>query len=159
MELPPKHCPECRAEYVHAATRCADCDVSLVLEAELGSRPSRELPPIAELVLVRAATWGWIERLATRLAEEGIDCRVEPMQGQGRQPRSTSGPTCGCFVRPEDAERAAVVDAHFVRSEIPDLPDEAAEVEPGSCPACGASNDPDAAECADCGLAFAPAEE
>ena len=25
--LPPKLCPECRSEYVHAATVCGDCDV------------------------------------------------------------------------------------------------------------------------------------
>lgn len=155
MQLSPKHCPQCRAEYVHETMRCSDCDVPLVLEEELETRQGLEMPPIAELVLVRAATWGWVERLATRLADSGIDCRVEPLEDSDRHPSSTSAPTCGCFVRPEDAERAATIDADFMRSEIPDLPDEAHEIEAGSCPACGTENDPNAAECSDCGLAFA----
>ena len=32
--LPPKWCPQCRDEFIHAMVRCPDCDVALVEELE-----------------------------------------------------------------------------------------------------------------------------
>jgi hypothetical protein len=59
-------------------------------------------------------------------------------------------------VRPEDRPAAAAVDAAYERHEIPDLPEERASEE--HCPACGEPCDPEAGECASCGLEFPSAE-
>ncbi len=40
-------CPNCKCEYIRGVTRCADCDVALVDEAELASTASA--PPLAPL--------------------------------------------------------------------------------------------------------------
>ena len=56
MPLPPKLCPQCREEYVHTATTCVHCEVPLVLEGELSPQDAGDdLPPISELICVRAA--------------------------------------------------------------------------------------------------------
>ena len=151
MVLPPKVCPECDAEYLGSATTCAECDVPLVHAEEL--EPLGELPPVSELVCVRSAGVAWARSYSERLSEAGISHRIEAGGGPPGAPESSS---CQVFVRPEDAEAAAEVDALHLRTQIPDLPDAAEEGEADleSCPACGVSVSADARECSSCGLAL-----
>ena len=147
MMLPPKACPECNAEYLGSATICADCDVPLVHAEEL--EPLAELPPVSELVCVRSAGVAWARSYSERLSEAGISHRIEA----GGERESSS---CQVFVRPEDAQAAAEIDAVHLRTQIPDLPDapEEGEANLESCPACGESVAVDARECSSCGLAL-----
>lgn len=152
----PVYCPECGAEYLWSATTCAECDVALVPESALGSRAVSELPPVAELVCIRAAAVGWCQQLSERLVEAGISHRIEVAsgdehEGAARRPGATL--PYGVYVRREDAAAAARVDAAFMRQQIPDLPDDFG-AETGACPGCGATAAPDAEECPECGLAL-----
>lgn len=155
----PVFCPECHAEYLWNATVCADCGVALVPESALGSagQAVRDLPPVSELVCIRAAAVGWCRMLSERLIEAGISHRIEVAvddreDDAGRRPSGTL--PYGVYVRPEDEAAAVRVDAAFMRSQIPDLPDEEASGDGGSCPACGESVSADAEECPECGLAL-----
>ena len=56
--VPPVYCPECRSEYLGTATQCSECGVALVTEGALGDAGAPELPPVSELVCVRAASVG-----------------------------------------------------------------------------------------------------
>jgi hypothetical protein len=161
MLLPPKRCPECGEEYVHSVQVCPDCGVVLVLEGESLPMRADELPPASDLVRVRTATPAWARSFSDLLAEVGIAHRVEP---EDEPVRGTGVPTdarlCSVFVRPEDRERAAELDAEHLRSQIPDVPEEFAgsASEEGRCPACGEPADLAAPECGSCGLAFRDAE-
>lgn len=151
-----RYCPECRAEYVGSARECVECGVALVGEAELSQRAGESLPPVSQLVCVRAASLGWARALSGMLAEEGVSHRIEVAADdleEGGVGRPGANLPYGVYVRPEDVAIAARVDAAFMRSQIPDLPGEgeAGEEEVGSCPACGASLG-GADECPDCGL-------
>jgi hypothetical protein len=159
MELPPKICPRCGEEYVQAAEICADCGVPLGSEGPpADDEPAFELPPAEELVPVRNAEVPWIEGLAHALAEAGIPCRVELPRSEDDsvQSRGLGALRCTLFVRPEDAQQAARVDAAFARTQVPDLTaDDAGEWgESDTCPGCGTTLDTDAVECPECGLAF-----
>jgi predicted amidophosphoribosyltransferase len=156
----PKLCPRCREEYVATVERCATCDVPLVAAAEVTFEAAGDLPPTAQLVRVRVEHPSWIETLAVRLAEQGIPSRVELVASDRPATRGAPAP-CALFVRPEDAERARAIDAELLRSQLPDLPEDVSSEwsEAEACPACGAALEPEAAECAGCGLAFRDAEE
>ena len=83
----PKVCPSCREEYVATVERCAECDVPLVAEGEVFAAPEA-LPPATELVRLRVEHPTWIEILAERLAEAGINleyayCTTPPSQSAG----------------------------------------------------------------------------
>ena len=159
MPLPPKHCPECGGEYVHTVLVCARCGVALVLAGE--PIAVRELPPSAELSKVRTATLSWARSFSDLLAEAGIAHRVEPEDDSARAAGGPGGEQlCGVFVRAEDREQAARLDAQHLRSQIPDVPEDLAggAAEEGHCPACGEPADLDAPECASCGLAFRDAD-
>ena len=67
---------------------------------------------------------------------------------------------CSVFVRREDGERAAQLDAQLLRSQIPDMPEDfvISSGEDDQCPACGEPADLAAPECGSCGLAFRDAE-
>jgi len=156
-------CPRCGAEYVPSVGRCLDCGVDLIREGEVAPpvEPEIELPPVAELRLVRPAELAWAQDLAAALIEQGVSCRLEILRpGADDAARARGlGPRYGVFVRPEDAARAAEVDAVHARTQLPDL--EGAEALAGSdegCPACGADVAGDAVECPECGLVFAPPE-
>ena len=159
MTLPPRRCPECAEEYVHTVLVCAECGVTLVLAGE--PIPIRELPPASELVRVRTASVSWARSFSDLLAEAGIAHRVEL---EGEAVRAAAGPAdaqlCSVFVRPEDREQAARLDAQHLRSQIPDVPEDFAggAIEDDRCPACGEPADLAAPECASCGLAFRDAE-
>jgi predicted amidophosphoribosyltransferase len=155
----PKLCPRCGEEYLATVERCAACDVPLVAEGEGVFEAALELPPAAELVRLRVEHPTWIETLAERLAEAGIPSRVELFAGD--RPATRGAAPCALFVRPEDAERAGAIDAELLRAQIPDLPEGVGSAwrEAEACPACGSALDPDASECAGCGLAFRDAEE
>jgi hypothetical protein len=133
--------------------------VALVREDELSAGGSESLPPISELVCVRAASLGWARALSERLAAEGVSHRIEVAaddleDGSARRPGVNL--PYGVYVRSEDMAVAARVDAAFVRSQIPDLPEEPQAGE--GCPACGADVG-EADECPDCGLALGFGDE
>ncbi len=153
----PLFCPECRSEFLATATRCADCDLALVPESALGDVAVEEMPPVAELVCVRAASVGWAQGLSERLSEAGISHRIEVAhddEDDGSVRRPGHNLPYGAYVRPQDAEAAAAVDAAFTEYQIPDLPGavEGGEVGEDACPACGAQVTPETAECPECGI-------
>ena len=157
----PVFCPECRSEYLATATVCVECDVALIAEGALRDRPVDEMPPISELVCIRASSVGWAQALSQRLAAAGISHRIEVAaddEEDGSMRRPGANLPFGVYVRPEDAEAAAAVDAEFMQYQIPDLPapeaQAGAEAAADCCPACGASTAVDAQECSDCGLAL-----
>jgi len=152
MDLPPKICPECGAEYVHTVLVCADCDVALEVPNP-HQRPAlqRQLPPASELALVAAGVPREMERIALELQRYGISCRIDT---------HPAGSRVAVYVHPEDAGFAA----QRIHDLILPHEDDAVELaSPGSeleaCPACGAAvSDTDSA-CADCGLAFVATED
>jgi ribosomal protein S27AE len=159
VHLPPKICPQCGEEYVHTVQRCVDCNVPLGLDAPEAT-PALDLPPSEQLVTLRNAEVSWIEGLAHALADAGIPSRVElpRREDQSVQSRGMGAIRCNLFVRQEDAEAAARVDAEFARTQVPDMPEdsESAFVDAEACPGCGAVLAADAIECAECGLSFGP---
>lgn len=158
MEFPPKYCPDCGEEYVHHAAQCADCGVALVLEPPSVGGPVGALPERDRLVAVRSGETSWVRGLAEELSAAGIPSRVE--RGESEPSRRGHGPRLTLYVRPEDAPRAAEIDATYARTQVPDLPEEASSgwAETEGCPACGTALADDAAECPECGLVIAPAE-
>jgi ribosomal protein L40E len=155
----PVFCPECRAEYLWTATVCAECDVALVPAPAIPEQAGG-LPPVSELVCIRASAIGWARGLSERLAEAGISHRIEAAQDDaedGSVRRPGANLPFGVYVRAEDLDAAVEVDAAFMQSQIPDLEgDPAAEADASAegCPACGADVPADASECPDCGLAL-----
>ena len=140
-----------------AEEAAADCDVALVSESALADVDVEEMPPISELVCVRAASVGWAQGLSERLAAAGISHRIEvthddEADGSVRRPGATL--PYGVYVLPQDVAHATEVDAAFTEYQIPDLPEETAmgEVSDEHCPACGAAVTPQTAECAECGI-------
>ena len=159
MTLPPKHCPECGEEYVHTVLVCPDCGVALVLAGEPIAR--RELPPTSELLRVRTAAVPWARSFSDLLAEAGIEHRVELEDDSARVAGAPhEAQLCSVYVRPEDREDAARLDAEHLRSQIPDVPEDFAGrvAEDDRCPACDEPADLAAPECSSCGLAFRDAE-
>ena len=160
VQLPPKICPRCGEEYVHTVQRCVDCDVPLGSDAPAAEAPVPDLPPSEELVALRNAEVPWIEGLAHALADAGIPSRVElpRREDQSVQSRGMGAIRCNLFVRPEDAEAAARVDAEFARTQVPDMPEEVESAwgEAEACPGCGEPLAADAIECSECGLSFGP---
>ncbi|MEB2346634.1 MAG: hypothetical protein OZ948_18055 [Deltaproteobacteria bacterium] len=159
-----KVCPRCGEEYVLTASTCVDCGVALGFEGPTGAPdPGFELPPAADLVAVRHAEVSWIEGLAAALAEAGVPSRVElPTEADERrvQGAGMGAIRCTLFVRPADVAAAARIDADFARTQVPDLPEDARSAwdEAEACPGCEAPLAADAAECPECGLAFAGGE-
>ena len=151
----PLFCPQCESEFVPSATRCAECDVALVPESELGAAPVDEMPPIEELVCVRAASLGWAQGLSERLAAAGISHRIEVAhddEEDGSVRRPGANLPYGVYVLPVDATGAAEVDAAFTEYQIPDMPTEGGDVSDDACPACGTQITPETAECPECGI-------
>jgi ribosomal protein L32 len=151
-----RSCPQCGEEYVSTAMECADCRVPLVGGSAPVAPRAQELPPAAQLVCVRQASLSFARGLSERLADAGISHRIEVLPeddtGDGRLRRPDSM-NYGVYVRHEDAAAASRLDEAHLRSEFPDLPQDAV---PGDgCPACGAATAPDARECPDCGLSLA----
>ena len=162
--IPPLFCPECESEYLATATECVDCRVPLVTEAALAEREVEELPPVSELVCVRAAAVGWAQALSDLLVEAGISHRIEAVRDDDDDDSLKKQPTSrlpyGVWVRGEDIDLARDIDARFMRSQIPDLGEDLG-TEPSmgapddTCPACGDAFPANAAECPGCGLAIA----
>ena len=154
----PLFCPECEGEFVPTALACPACEVPLVTEAALEERELETLPPAAELVCIRASSVSWARALSELLADEGISHRIEAASEEGAEVSSRPGATLpyGVYVRAEDLEAARAVDAAFMQSQIPDLPEghEFAAQAAEGCPACGEPAPADAAECPECGLAL-----
>ena len=157
-------CPRCEGEYLATAIECSDCGVALVHPDELVAHETETLPPVSELTCIRAASVGWTRALSGHLSEAGIPHRIEALRGEDEgdesvQRRPNYRLPYGVYVRSEEAERALEVDASFMPSQIPDLPDEhessggVEDVE--TCPACGERVNIDTSECPSCGLALA----
>ena len=159
-EPSPKRCPSCREEFLATATWCGACDVALVHETELPRDEGEVLSAADELAPIRVEFPHWIEKLAERLAREGIPSRVELVKDDTPRPRGAAAP-CVLLVRPEDAERARAIDAELLREQIPDAPDDTSTdwVESDDCPACGVAVPTEAPECPECGLAFRAVDE
>lgn len=158
-------CPRCEAEYLATATECVECGVALVHPEQLAGSGVEDLPPASELTCIRAASIAWTRALSDRLSEAGIAHRVEAIRGDedddddSVRSRPNFRLPCGVYVHPDDVAAAAEIDAAFMRSQIPDLPD-GHEISGGgadaeACPACGERVGPDARECPGCGLALA----
>ena len=165
MLLPPKICPECREEYLHAASVCIHCDVPLVLEGEaaLVDSAAEALPPASELVCVRASSVGWAMSLSEHLVEAGIPHRIQAATSdddEGEQRKPGQNLPYGVFVLAEHEEAATRIDAAHTGQQIPDIPEDfgESEISADDCPACSASILPTATECPDCGLALLPPE-
>ena len=157
MPLPPKVCPECEEEYLHSASICVHCDVSLVLSTDFERVRPEALPPPAELRCIRVATPPWAHGLSERLQEAGIPHRVEALAAaDAAAQRGASGTACGVYVLPEDADRAQEIDTRYLETQLPDLEGRGAAtpVDEDTCPACGDPLDPGAAECPGCGIPF-----
>ncbi len=87
--LPSKWCPECRDEFVHAMTRCPECDVDLVAELAQSGETG-----------VAAQATGWIQGWA-----EGVDRRVEEAQAARNEwNEAESCPACQTPMSADDAE-------------------------------------------------------
>jgi hypothetical protein len=154
------NCPECGEEYLATALECADCGVALGgLAATRAAAPASadELPAISELVCVRAAALAIAQSLSQHLSEAGISHRIEAVHDDnedGSLRRPGANLPYGVYVRERDTEAAMAVDRAFMRTIIPDLPEEQAAGPEGGCPACGTPVASDARECPDCGLAL-----
>jgi hypothetical protein len=151
-----RHCPDCGEEYVRAATECVECRVPLVSGASAGVVSPGELPPIAQLVCLRAASLAFARGLSEQLAQAGISHRIEAAHEEGEEValrRPGANLPYGVYVRSADVPAALEVDREYLRTAIPDLPPDAEQASGEEvCPACGAALAPDAAECSDCGL-------
>jgi hypothetical protein len=151
-----RHCPECGEEYVSTAMQCVECGVPLVAGEATGIAPADELPPIAQLVCLRAATLAFARGLSEQLAQAGISHRIEAAHDEGEEValrRPGANMPYGVYVRSADVEAAVEVDREYMRQAIPDLPVGGQETTGSeACPACGAPLAPDASECSDCGL-------
>lgn len=164
MLMPPKICPECREEYVHVASVCIHCNASLVLEGEVPVGSAAEaLPPVSELVCVRASSVGWAMSLSELLAEAGIPHRIQAATSdadEGTQRNPGQNLPFGVFVLAEHEEAATRIDLAHTGRQIPDIPEDfgQSEISADVCPACGESIAPTATECPDCGLALLPPE-
>ena len=162
-------CPQCEAEYLATAIECVECRVALVHPEQLASAEVEDLPPASELTCIRAASVAWTRALSGRLSEVGIPHRVEAIREHADaddddsvRKRPNFRLPCGVYVRPDDLRAAAEIDADFMRSQIPDLPD-GHEISGGSqdaesCPACGERVRLDTRECPGCGLMLAVEE-
>ena len=166
MEVVPRICPECLCEFVATAELCSDCKVPLVHPDAIEDAPApEELPPVSELVPIRVASVEWVRGFSEALQDAGIQHRVGPPPARGDAGdvgRRSHDAGVAVYVRPEDPERAMRLDGEYLRSQIPDIPDEeedAADSSAGeSCPACGESIAVDDPECSSCGLPFLEAE-
>jgi hypothetical protein len=152
------NCPECGEEYLATTRECADCGVPLAAGATPQPEAPAELPPVAQLVNVRTASLGVVQRLSDALVAQGITHRIEALPPDDPDERRVRRPDTwpyGIYVREQDVPAAMNVDRAVMRSLMPDLPDatEAAAGE-GGCPACGTAVAADARECPDCGLAL-----
>jgi hypothetical protein len=153
-----KVCPECRAEHVASAIRCADCDVDLVEAGELPADDAPvDLPPASELACVRVAPLPWIRALSDGLAERGVAHRVEAAT-DGDVPEGQSAAVFGdaqlfgLYVEEHSAAEARELDSGIAHQVLPGEAPSLEEGEETACPACGTALAADAVECADCGL-------
>ena len=154
------YCPRCESEFLASASRCESCGVDLVADLATVVHEADQMPPISELVCVRAASLGWAQGLSQSLAEAGISHRIEAVRDDGDDDSLREQPNArlpyGVWVLEVDLVRARAIDEDYLRGQIPDLPSEAAEVVEGDggCPACGDPVPEDASECPGCGLAL-----
>ncbi|MFQ5700144.1 MAG: hypothetical protein ACE5IL_17920, partial [Myxococcota bacterium] len=116
-----------------------------------------ELPPIAELQLLRTAGGAWAVGLSECLRGARIPHRVDSLATE--DPRTAGA--FGVWVRAEDLEAARAIDLDHARAQVPDIPEgfdasvRDVDAQAGGddvCPACGGGVAADADECGSCGL-------
>jgi hypothetical protein len=143
---------------------CFHCDIPLVQDGDQSEEDSApQLPPISELVCIRAAPMSWATALSKKLAEAGIAHRIQTAgddADEGSQRRPGYNMPFGIFVLEKDQEAASQIDVAFTGSQIPDLPENfETDGEGGDhCPACGDSILEAEDECPGCGLALVAEE-
>ena len=141
----PLFCPSCRSEFLASATRCVECDVALVPESALSDEAVEELPPIEELVCVRAASVGWAQGLSERLAAAGISHRIEVAhdnEDDGSVRRPGHYLPYGVYVLPADALHGSLALRVIVGSHRAGWASRGSRAPrgcPGGCPTAGAS--------------------
>jgi hypothetical protein len=154
------YCPRCESEFVPSASRCESCDVALVSDLAAVVDQVDEMPPINELVCVRAASMGWAQGLSESLAEAGISHRIEAVRDDEDDDALSEAPNArlpfGVWVLEADLVRARSIDEDYLSGQIPDLPTEGTDDEAAgdACPACGDAVPESASECPGCGLAM-----
>ena len=84
--LPSKWCPQCRDEFVHAMTRCPECEVELVAELDAAGATPRKP--------------GWLEEWAGGLDEKA----AEAQRLRSEWSEAETCPACSSPMRPEDSE-------------------------------------------------------
>lgn len=109
-----------------------------------------------ELLLLRSATFDWVNALAAKLEEEGV-----PHQVVAIGERRAADGLWGVFVPKQELELAKEIDREVMLELFPDLPDDYQGVtaaDAGRCPACQEPVTEGAATCASCGLALLEGE-
>jgi hypothetical protein len=170
-------CPRCRVEYRPEIEICADCGARLLHPGE-AMPPEIEAPPEPpvfapglltpdepDLACVRIDEDEWIKMLGSALLERGIPHTVRVETSPDPQVAREGGRighawTFGLYVRKRDADAARDVERELQVTGLPEIAGrvEASDTELHACPACGASLNPQDAECSSCGLAFPEVE-
>lgn len=169
-------CVECGEEYQPVVTRCADCGGELedrqlddrgnpIVDedaAEDDGGPASPEPAAARRVIFVTPKAAELVPLADALREAGLEYHLaeQPPQAEGAATRYA------LLVGESDAAPALQAVAHLLTDEDgtpEDLHAVETRFDPGrgyvECPACGASQTPGAAECAECGLTLGATEE
>jgi uncharacterized OB-fold protein len=145
-----KVCPECGGEYQYTVATCVDCGVPLVFPEEIARRDAGELHLSPSLVRLRTAPTLWVRALAADLARAGIPYAVDRRKAREEGELSL-------YVRRQDREAAAALDAVYEPAEDPEEPAKAGRAEERDepaykvCPQCGGEYRPEIERCADCG--------
>lgn len=161
-----KICPSCEEEYLPQVEVCVECGVALVLDSELCSTEPEAVAPVEspfagqeELVCIRIASAGWLQRLAKGFEAEGIPYRLEMLSAslKGRSKLAARGElpdSMGLYVRPRDATRATQIDQEHLQREIPGIEEFTENAGELKCPACAAALGEAEEICSACGLSF-----
>ena len=124
-----------------------------------GPQQREDMPPISELVCVRASSVGWATSLSEKLVEAGVPHRIQAASTDTDEgERSKPGRTLpyGVYVYPEHEAAASKIDRAHTEFQIPDIPEDhdPSAVSEDSCPACSESIAGAESECPGCGLAL-----
>jgi hypothetical protein len=173
MTMHVRVCVECGEEYEPVVTRCADCDGELedrqldddgnpIVDEAAGEGARAAEPPPDRRVIFVTPKAAELVPLADALREAAIEYHL------AEQAPTVEGAAVryALLVAENDATGALQAVAHLLMDEDgtpEDLHAVETRFDPGrgyvACPACGASQPPGAAECAECGLTLGAADE
>jgi hypothetical protein len=119
-------CADCGTGFAPHHRRCPVCG-----SARLGpdrGKPSRVAPTAPGAAeptrggqeLLRAVPAGWARELAEALAQAGVPHRVEVMRASPPDGGTPTPPEYAIWIRPEDLEAAARIDAAVFRRHVPE---------------------------------------